>query len=76
MQPVLNLDQFLDKMYRDSRIQLEEYQDKLEDSCPMMEVDVTEEEFKKCSSVIDYHCKNWDQYWAVMKEEEYRDKKD
>lgn len=32
-------------MYRDSRIILEEYQDRLEDSVPHLEIDVTDEEF-------------------------------
>ena len=58
MQPVLTLDEFLDKMYRDSRVQLEEYQDRLEDSVPHMEIDVTEEEFEKMKKIVDYHCKN------------------
>ncbi len=43
MQPVLSLDEFLDKMYRDSRLQLEEFQDILEDTVPLMEVGVTDE---------------------------------
>ena len=58
MQPVLTLDEFLEKMYRDSRLQLEEYQDILEDTVPHMEVGVKDEEFKKMEGIVEYHCKN------------------
>ena len=58
MQPVLSLEEFLNKMYRDSRIQLEEFQDILEDSVPQMEVGVSDEDFTRLEKIVRYHCKN------------------
>ena len=81
MQPVLSLEEFLNKMYRDSRIQLEPFQDILEDTVQQCEVGVTDEDFNQMEKVITFHCKNviwfkkWDDYWAIMKDEDYKDVK-
>ena len=58
MRPALNPQEFLMKMYNDSRVQIEEFQDKLEDTIPHFEIGISEDDFAFMKDVLNAHCKN------------------